>query len=132
MMLLPNPGEARLAREAEIAFATVAMSTDYDCWREGHDAVTVEDVVRTAKANVSTAKQIVANNWAGVSCAGLRPGMRGGGGQRGACSPGRGAVSVRALQSEHIFATVKTVKSRREAEPKSGTRLRVRALQDKT
>ena len=58
---MTNLAEARLAREAEIAFATVAMSTDYDCWREGHDAVTVEDVVRTAKANVGVAKQIVAN-----------------------------------------------------------------------
>jgi len=58
---MTNLAEARLAREAEIAFATVAMSTDYDCWRAGHDAVTVEDVVRTAMANVSVAKQIVAN-----------------------------------------------------------------------
>jgi 5'-methylthioadenosine phosphorylase len=56
---MTNIAEARLAREAEISFATVAMATDYDCWREGHDSVTVEEVVATAKANVGKAKAII-------------------------------------------------------------------------
>ena len=58
---MTNLAEARLAREAEIAFATVAMSTDYDCWRPGHDAVTVEDVVKCAMANVALVKKIIAS-----------------------------------------------------------------------
>ncbi len=49
--------EAKLAREAELPFATLALATDYDCWHEGHDAVTVEQVVATMKANVAFAKK---------------------------------------------------------------------------
>lgn len=49
--------EAKLAREAELPFATLALATDYDCWHEGHDAVTVEAVVATMKKNVSFAKR---------------------------------------------------------------------------
>ena len=56
---MTNMTEARLAREAEISFATLAMATDYDCWREGHESVTVEFVVKTAMANVAKAKKIV-------------------------------------------------------------------------
>ncbi len=51
--------EARLAREAEISFATLAMSTDYDCWHEGHDDVTVDAVVAVIKQNVSTARAVI-------------------------------------------------------------------------
>ncbi len=49
--------EAKLAREAELPFATLALATDYDCWFEEHDAVTVEQVVATLKANVASAKK---------------------------------------------------------------------------
>jgi 5'-methylthioadenosine phosphorylase len=56
---MTNLAEARLAREAEISFATVAMATDYDCWRPGHDAVTVEMVVATAIKNVGMAKKVL-------------------------------------------------------------------------
>ncbi len=49
--------EAKLAREAELCYAAIAMVTDYDCWHEGHDAVTVEAVVATMKKNVSAAKK---------------------------------------------------------------------------
>ena len=56
---MTNLPEAKLAREAEISYATIAMSTDYDCWHEGHDDVTVEQVVRVARQNVSTAKRII-------------------------------------------------------------------------
>ena len=51
--------EAKLAREAEICYATIALSTDYDCWHEGHDDVTVEAVVATMKQNVSIAKRAI-------------------------------------------------------------------------
>ncbi|QMU56114.1 MAG: S-methyl-5'-thioadenosine phosphorylase [Candidatus Mycalebacterium zealandia] len=56
---MTNMPEAKLAREAEICYATLAMSTDYDCWHPGHDAVTVEDVIQTLTNNVETAKQII-------------------------------------------------------------------------
>jgi 5'-methylthioadenosine phosphorylase len=49
--------EAKLAREAELPFATLALATDYDCWHDSHDAVTVEQVVATMKKNVSFAKK---------------------------------------------------------------------------
>jgi 5'-methylthioadenosine phosphorylase len=56
---MTNLPEAKLAREAEISYATIAMSTDYDCWHEGHDDVTVEQVVRVARKNVATAQRII-------------------------------------------------------------------------
>src|SRR5581483_4057762 len=49
--------EAKLAREAELPFATLALATDYDCWHDSHDDVTVEAVVATMKKNVSLAKK---------------------------------------------------------------------------
>jgi 5'-methylthioadenosine phosphorylase len=49
--------EAKLAREAELPFATLALATDYDCWHDAHDDVTVEAVVATMKKNVSVAKK---------------------------------------------------------------------------
>jgi 5'-methylthioadenosine phosphorylase len=51
--------EAKLAREAELPFATLALATDYDCWHDAHDAVTVEQVVATMKHNVNTAKKVL-------------------------------------------------------------------------
>jgi 5'-methylthioadenosine phosphorylase len=52
--------EAKLAREAEIAYACLAMVTDYDCWHVGHDTVTVDAVVAVLHANASLSQQIVA------------------------------------------------------------------------
>lgn len=52
--------EAKLAREAELPFATLALATDYDCWHDAHDAVTVEAVVATMKKNVVFAKRALA------------------------------------------------------------------------
>ena len=49
--------EAKLAREAELPFATLALATDYDCWHDTHDAVTVEQVMQTMKGNVILAKE---------------------------------------------------------------------------
>jgi 5'-methylthioadenosine phosphorylase len=51
--------EAKLAREAELPFATLALATDYDCWHDAHDAVTVEHVVATMKKNVALAKKAI-------------------------------------------------------------------------
>ena len=56
---MTNMPEAKLAREAEICYATVAMVTDYDCWHPGHDAVTVEMIVGVLHANAAKAKALV-------------------------------------------------------------------------
>ena len=56
---MTNLPEAKLAREAGISYATLAMSTDYDCWYEGHDDVTVEQVVAVVQANVALARRII-------------------------------------------------------------------------
>lgn len=51
--------EAKLAREAEICYSTIAMVTDYDCWREAEESVTVEMVVANLLANVDVSKNIL-------------------------------------------------------------------------
>jgi 5'-methylthioadenosine phosphorylase len=56
---MTNYGEARCAREAEICYATLAMVTDYDCWHEAHEAVTVEMVVANLTKNSKTAQEII-------------------------------------------------------------------------
>ncbi len=56
---MTNMPEARLAREAEMCYATVAMVTDFDCWHPEHDAVTVNQVVKTLIANATNAKTLV-------------------------------------------------------------------------
>lgn len=58
---MTNLGEAKCAREAEIAYATLAMVTDYDCWNAEHDHVTVEMVIDCLHRNVATAKRILLN-----------------------------------------------------------------------
>jgi 5'-methylthioadenosine phosphorylase len=57
---MTNMPEAKLAREAELSYATVAMVTDFDCWHPGHDAVTVADVIRVLTGNAEQAKRLVA------------------------------------------------------------------------
>ncbi len=56
---MTNIPEARLAREAEICYATVALATDYDCWHDGHDDVSVEAVLVIIRQNVATARAII-------------------------------------------------------------------------
>jgi len=51
--------EAKLAREAEICYATLAFVTDYDCWHEGHESVTIDMVIDNLRRNVDTAKKIL-------------------------------------------------------------------------
>jgi 5'-methylthioadenosine phosphorylase len=56
---MTNLQEAKLAREAEICYATMAMITDYDCWHAGHDAVTVEQVVKVLNTNSGNAAKVI-------------------------------------------------------------------------
>ena len=56
---MTNLPESRLAREAEICYGTVALATDYDCWHDGHDDVSVEAVIVIIKQNVATARNII-------------------------------------------------------------------------
>jgi 5'-methylthioadenosine phosphorylase len=56
---MTNLQEAKLAREAEICYATMAMVTDYDCWHTGHDEVTVEKIVRVLNTNAENAARVV-------------------------------------------------------------------------
>jgi len=56
---MTNLQEAKLAREAEICYATMAMVTDYDCWREGHDDVTVDQIVAVLHQNAENAGKVV-------------------------------------------------------------------------
>ena len=57
---MTNLQEAKLAREAELCFATLALATDYDCWREGHDDVQIEEILQVLAANVELARRAVA------------------------------------------------------------------------
>jgi len=72
---MTNMPEAKLAREAEICYATVAMVTDYDCWHPGHEDVTVDQIVSVLLANADKARQLVkvvspliAHDVIGVEC----------------------------------------------------------------
>ena len=56
---MTNMPEAKLAREAEICYSTLALSTDYDCWHEGHDSVTVDEVVSTMNNNVQNSRMVI-------------------------------------------------------------------------
>ena len=56
---MTNLQEAKLAREAEICYATVAMVTDYDCWHPHHDSVTVEQIIAVLNKNASNACEVV-------------------------------------------------------------------------
>ncbi|MBI1202470.1 MAG: S-methyl-5'-thioadenosine phosphorylase [Rhodopseudomonas sp.] len=57
---MTNMPEAKLAREAEICYATVAMVTDFDCWHPDHDAVTVQDIIKVLMDNATRAQSLVA------------------------------------------------------------------------
>jgi 5'-methylthioadenosine phosphorylase len=57
---MTNMPEAKLAREAELCYATAAMVTDFDCWHPHHDAVTVQDIIAVLNANAEKAKGLVA------------------------------------------------------------------------
>jgi len=56
---MTNAQEAKLAREAEIAFASIALATDYDCWHVSESEVNVEDIIKVMHENVETARRII-------------------------------------------------------------------------
>ncbi|HSH75021.1 MAG TPA: hypothetical protein VLA09_05040, partial [Longimicrobiales bacterium] len=64
---MTNMPEAKLAREAELHYATVAMVTDYDCWHPQHEAVAVDDVVRVLLENADRGKSLIRATAAGLS-----------------------------------------------------------------
>lgn len=66
---MTNLQEAKLAREAEICFATVALATDYDCWNTDHADVVIEDILRILTQNVTTAQRIIVNTIPRLSAA---------------------------------------------------------------
>jgi 5'-methylthioadenosine phosphorylase len=57
---MTNMPEAKLAREAEICYASVAMVTDFDCWHSDHDAVSVQDIIRVLNSNAEKASALIA------------------------------------------------------------------------
>ena len=58
---MTNLQEAKLAREAEICYTTLALVTDYDCWHPDHDSVTVDMIISNLMQNAKTAQQVIAN-----------------------------------------------------------------------
>jgi 5'-methylthioadenosine phosphorylase len=56
---MTNLQEAKLAREAEVCYATMAMVTDYDCWHPEHDSVTVDQIVKVLNTNAENAAKVV-------------------------------------------------------------------------
>jgi 5'-methylthioadenosine phosphorylase len=70
---MTNLQEAKLAREAEICYATMALVTDYDCWHPDHDQVTVDLIVANLRQNAKTAQQAIAE---AVGRIDVQPGAR--------------------------------------------------------
>ena len=64
---MTNLTEAKLAREAEICYGIIALSTDYDCWHDSHDDVTVEAIIKIIHQNVAMAKSIIRHAVADIS-----------------------------------------------------------------
>ena len=104
---MTNLQEAKLAREAEICYATVAMVTDYDCWREGHDAVTIEEIVAVLHQNAANACKVVKEAVAAMP-SGTDVRLRFGGEVRGAdaagCDPRAGEGEAEAAVSGNTSA----------------------------
>jgi 5'-methylthioadenosine phosphorylase len=63
---MTNLQEAKLAREAELCYATIAMVTDYDCWHPGHESVTIEQVVANLLKNAENAATVIRHAVAGM------------------------------------------------------------------
>jgi 5'-methylthioadenosine phosphorylase len=63
---MTNLQEAKLAREAEMSYATMALVTDYDCWHESHDSVSVEQVVENLHKNAETAQRVIVETVAAI------------------------------------------------------------------
>ena len=114
---MTNLPEAKLAREAEICYATVAMVTDYDCWHPGHDAVTVDMVVGHLLANAENAKALVTSVVPLLS------------GHAGPCRQGcqraldQALITAPERRDPEVLARLDAVAGRvlRRAEPEAGT-----------
>ena len=91
---MTNLQEAKLAREAEICYTTIALVTDYDCWHPDHDSVTVEMIIANLVRNASTAQQIIAE------AVGRLPATRG-------CACGRALEHAIITRPEAVPAQVK-------------------------
>jgi 5'-methylthioadenosine phosphorylase len=91
---MTNLQEAKLAREAEICYTTIALVTDYDCWHPDHDSVTVEMIIANLVQNASTAQKIIAE------AVGRMPAARG-------CTCGRALESAIITRPEHVPADLK-------------------------
>ncbi|MGE5199265.1 MAG: S-methyl-5'-thioadenosine phosphorylase [Rhodospirillaceae bacterium] len=91
---MTNLQEAKLAREAEICYATIALVTDYDCWHPDHDSVTVEMIIRNLVENASNAQKILAE------AVERMPAARG-------CRCGRALESAIITRPEHVPGDVK-------------------------
>ena len=91
---MTNLQEAKLAREAEICYTTIALVTDYDCWHPDHDSVTVEMIIANLVRNASTAQQIIAE------AVGRLPAARG-------CACGRALEHAIITRPEAVPAQVK-------------------------
>jgi len=91
---MTNLQEAKLAREAEICYTTIALVTDYDCWHPAHDSVTVEMIIANLVANASTAQRIIAE------AVGRMPAARG-------CRCGRALEHAIITRPEHVPDAVK-------------------------
>jgi 5'-methylthioadenosine phosphorylase len=91
---MTNLQEAKLAREAEICYTTIALVTDYDCWHPEHDSVTVEMIIANLVANASTAQRIIAE------AVGWMPAARG-------CRCGRALEHAIITRPEHVPDAVK-------------------------
>jgi len=64
---MTNAQEAKLAREAEIAFASIALATDYDCWHDSESEVSVDEIIKVMKNNVETARKILVESIRNIS-----------------------------------------------------------------
>jgi len=108
---MTNMPEAKLAREAELCYATVAMVTDYDCWHPGHDAVTVDQIVRLLTDNADKARALVAD---------VLPGI---GAPRGPCPYGcdrvleHGLITAPEKRDRALMAKLEAIAGRVLAEP---------------
>jgi 5'-methylthioadenosine phosphorylase len=91
---MTNLQEAKLAREAEICYTTIALVTDYDCWHPSHDSVTVELIIANLVENAATAQAIIADAVARM------PAARG-------CACGRALETAIITRPEQIPAAVK-------------------------
>jgi 5'-methylthioadenosine phosphorylase len=91
---MTNLQEAKLAREAEMCYTTIALVTDYDCWHPEHDSVTVEMIIANLVQNAATAQRIIAD------AVGRMPGTRG-------CACGRALEHAIITRPEHVPESVR-------------------------